>query len=198
MRAICLLLAFAVLMTSCASTTLIQTEPSEADVYVDRVKVGKTPYAYSDTKIVGSSTVFTFKKRGFKDFNYVLTRNEQADVGAIVGGVFFLFPFLWTMRYYPSRIFELEPDRTGQNYNTDMTASPHAANELSNLKDLYDNKALTIEEYNLIKEKLLNNTYNYEKEIVYRLQSLKHLLDKGALTQSEYDTQKRKLLSDID
>lgn len=198
MRAICLLLAFAVLMSSCASTTLIQTEPSEADVYIDRVKVGKTPYPYSDTKIVGSSTIFTFKKKGYKDFNYVLTRNEQADVGAIIGGVLFLFPFLWTMRYYPQRTFELEPDQSRLDFKTDMTSSPQAARELSNLKDLHDARVLTQQEYNSIKERILTNTYNFDKDIVNRLQNLKYLLDKGALTQSEFEDQKSKLLRDLD
>jgi hypothetical protein len=39
--------------------------------------------------------------------NSALSRNERADVGAIIGGIFLLFPFLWTMKYNPVHTYEL-------------------------------------------------------------------------------------------
>jgi len=102
-------LAFAVLFASCSSTTLIQTEPSGAKVYMNEEYKGVTPLSYSDTKIVGSITSVRFEKEGYETLYTTLTRNESADVGAIIGGIFFLFPFLWTMKYNPTHMYELKP-----------------------------------------------------------------------------------------
>ena len=103
------MLAFAVLFASCSSTTLIQTEPSGAKVYMNEEYKGVTPLSYSDTKIVGSITSVRFEKEGYETLYTTLTRNESADVGAIIGGIFFLFPFLWTMKYNPTHLYELKP-----------------------------------------------------------------------------------------
>jgi hypothetical protein len=97
------------LFASCASTTLINTTPAGAKVYLDGEAVGTTPYSHKDTKIVGTTTTIKLEKEGFEPFTTTFSRSEQADVGAIVGGVFFLFPFLWTMKYKPSRTYELIP-----------------------------------------------------------------------------------------
>ena len=71
--------------------------------------MGKTPYTYSDTKTVGSNTRIKLKKEGFEDFETVLSRNEEFQVGACIGGVFFLIPFLWIMGYQPDHNYELSP-----------------------------------------------------------------------------------------
>jgi hypothetical protein len=41
----------------------------------------------------------------------MLARNERVDAGAIVGGLFFWIPFLWTMQYNPSHTYEMVPLR---------------------------------------------------------------------------------------
>jgi len=63
----------------------------------------------TDTKIVGSATPIRLVMEGYDDFNGVLKRNEEANVGAIIGGVFLLFPFLWTMDYKSAHTYELIP-----------------------------------------------------------------------------------------
>ncbi|MFY0564932.1 PEGA domain-containing protein [Archangium lansingense] len=93
----------------CASSTIIRSNPSGADVYIDGSKVGTTPYTYSDTKLVGASTSVKLTKEGYQDFETTLRRNEQADIGAIIGGIFLLVPFLWTMGYNPEHSYELKP-----------------------------------------------------------------------------------------
>lgn len=55
---------------------------------------GVTPLTYSDTKIVGSVTTLRLEKEGYETFNTLLSRNERVDVGAIIGGLFVLVPFL--------------------------------------------------------------------------------------------------------
>ena len=104
-----LILSTAILLSSCASTTVFQTTPSGAKIYMNDEPVGNTPYTYSDTKIVGTTTVVKIKADGFEDFNYVLKRNEEANIGAIIGGVLCLVPFLWVMDYKPMHNFELVP-----------------------------------------------------------------------------------------
>jgi hypothetical protein len=49
------------------------------------------------------------EKEGYEPLNTIFSRNEEVDPGAIVGGVFFLFPFLWTMKYKPTHNYELMP-----------------------------------------------------------------------------------------
>jgi hypothetical protein len=106
---IAIILSTTILLSSCASTTVFQTTPSGAKLYMNGESVGTTPYTYSDTKIVGTTTVVKITAEGYEDFNYVLKRNEEANVGAIIGGVFLLFPFLWVMDYKPMHSFELVP-----------------------------------------------------------------------------------------
>ena len=112
LRSASIILAFSVLFASCSSTTLIQTNPSGAKVYMNDEYKGVTPLSYSDTKIVGSASIVRLELEGYQPLNTVLTRNEAADVGAIIGGVFFLFPFLWTMKYNPVHTYELRPLNT--------------------------------------------------------------------------------------
>ena len=106
-KIIALLLASIIMFSSCVSTTIIQTAPSGAKVYLDGESVGTTPYTHSDTKVVGSTTTVLLKKEGYEDFVTSISRNEEVDVGAVVGGIFFLFPFFWTMKYKPIHNYEL-------------------------------------------------------------------------------------------
>lgn len=109
LRTVAVILVFVILLPGCASTTMFQSVPSGAKLYMNGEYVGKTPYTYSDTKIVGTTTTIRLTAEGYSDFNGVLKRNEEANVGAIIGGVFLLFPFLWVMDYKPVHNFELTP-----------------------------------------------------------------------------------------
>ena len=104
-----MLVAINILLSSCSSTTMLITEPPGAKVYINGEKMGITPYAMTDTKIVGSCSYVVFQKEGYEDLSLNICRDEQVDVGAIIGGVFFLFPFLWTMKYNPVHTYELTP-----------------------------------------------------------------------------------------
>ncbi len=85
---IALLLAGTVLTSSCASSTLLQTNPVGAKLYLDGEPVGTTPYRHSDTKIVGSTTTVRLEKEGYQPLDTYFSRDEEADAGAIVGGHF--------------------------------------------------------------------------------------------------------------
>jgi PEGA domain len=98
------------LTVGCTSTTVIRSEPSGANLYIDGSKMGKTPYTYSDTKIVGSTTHLKLTKEGYEEFDTVIRRDEEFQVGPCIGGVFVLFPLLWVMGYRPEHVYELTPE----------------------------------------------------------------------------------------
>jgi len=158
-KSIPLLLAGSILFTSCASTTMIQSNPSGAKVYLNSESVGTTPFTYRDTKIVGSLTTVELEKEGFDPFYTSFSRNEEADVGAIIGGIFLLFPFLWTMRYKPLRTYELIPssynEQTIPTTNSKESQVKSKADKLRELKQLLDDKIITQEEYEKEKQKIL-------------------------------------------
>ncbi len=153
------MLSGVMLLSGCASTTMIQSVPSGAKLYVDGETVGTTPYSYSDTKITGSSTLLRLEKEGYEVFNTSFSRNEEADVGAIIGGCFVWIPFLWTMKYKPTHTYELspiiennQPEETSVNENHHLKSK---ADRLRELKQLLDEKILTQEEYEKEKRKVL-------------------------------------------
>lgn len=63
----------------------------------------------TDTKIIGSSTTVRLELPGYEVLNAVITRNEEFDAGACLGGVFLLFPFLWIQGYRPFHSYEMRP-----------------------------------------------------------------------------------------
>jgi hypothetical protein len=105
--ALTLLLAFGI--TACTSSTVIRSNVPGARVYLNDMYVGNTPFVMSDTKIVGSTTRVRVEAEGYEPYRGVITRNEVFDVGACIGGVLVLFPFLWIMGYQPDRLYELAP-----------------------------------------------------------------------------------------
>ena len=109
LKRMALLLSAIILFGACASTTLITSIPPGAKVYIDDQPAGKTPYTYSDTKIVGSVTYISLEKEGYAPLNTMMVRDEEVDVGAIIGGFICTVPFLWIMKYKPEHTYELIP-----------------------------------------------------------------------------------------
>lgn len=93
---------------ACSSTTTIVSTDKDAKIYVDHEYRGKGSAIHTDTKIIGSTTNVTLKKDGCRPMTYSFQRSEEFDVGACAGGVFLLFPFLWIMKYKPTRTYEFE------------------------------------------------------------------------------------------
>jgi hypothetical protein len=159
-KMIAVLLAGSILFTNCASTTMILSNPSGAKVYLNGESVGITPYTYKDTKIVGSKTIVKLEKEGYELLNTFISRNEKADVGAIIGGIFILIPFLWTMKYKDIHTYELVPSFGNEQpvIKTNLQQNQHQskAGKLRELKQLLDEKVITQEEYEKEKKKILD------------------------------------------
>jgi hypothetical protein len=163
-KAVALLLAGSMLCTGCTSTTMIQSIPIGAKVYLNGEQVGTTPYTYQDTKIVGSKTNVKLEKQGYQTLNVSFSRDEVVDAGAIIGGIFFFVPFLWTMKYKSLHSYTLTPINYNNNnslietpvINPQQPQQPKSkADKLRELKQLLDDKILTQEEYEKEKKKIL-------------------------------------------
>lgn len=112
LKSMAFFMSLTLLFSSCASSTMIESTPIGAEVYLNGEHVGTTPYKHRDTKIVGSTTDVRIEKEGFETLQTSFSRDEKADVGAIIAGVFVLFPFLWTMKYKPVHSYELKTTDT--------------------------------------------------------------------------------------
>jgi hypothetical protein len=97
----------------CASSTMIQSQPPGARVYVNGAAVGTTPYTMTDTKIVGSTTMIRLELPGYQPLDTTISRNEELDALALVGGILLLVPFLWVMKYQPVHNYQLQPGYGG-------------------------------------------------------------------------------------
>jgi len=171
-KAIVVLLIFAILLPGCVSSTVIDSKPRGAKLYIDGMPVGRTPYSHSDTKIVGSTTHVRLEADGYEPFHSAFSRNEQVDIGAIIGGLFFIFPYLWVMKYAPGRYYELRPlggEQTTYPSNNQQITSPQGTQRMASpanvqkskgdllreIKALYDEGILTLEEYEAEKKKIM-------------------------------------------
>jgi hypothetical protein len=99
----------ALVLQACASTTIIQSQPNGAKLYLNGEPVGNTPYTMTDTKMVGSITTVRLELPGYEPTTTAISRNEEFEVGACIGGVLVLVPFLWIFGYKPVHVFELRP-----------------------------------------------------------------------------------------
>lgn len=161
LRSLSIFLAGLILFTSCSSATIIQSNPSGAKLSINGEPVGITPYTYSDTKIVGSTVAVTLEKEGYEQLSTYFSRDEEVEVGAVIAGFFFLWPFLWTMKYKPARTFELIPSSSDYEavpvYKSEQREAQlkSKAERLRELKQLLDEDVITQEEFEREKKKIL-------------------------------------------
>jgi hypothetical protein len=166
------ILAVVILFSSCASTTLIQSYPSDARVYVDGEFAGRTPFWYTDTKIMGSVTNIDLVKEGYQPLYTSIQRDERLDVGAIFCGFYLLAPFLWSLRYAPTHNYELVPlpqqqvpeeiviPQSNQTIQSNQPSQPEPVSpkvqKLRDLKQMLDEKLITKDDFEKQKQKILD------------------------------------------
>lgn len=129
-KATSLILVAAIFFSSCASTTLIQSMPSGARVYINDEAVGTTPYLHTDTKIVGSTSTVRLEKDGYKPVVTTISRDEKLDAGALIGGLLVTIPFLWILEYKPAHTYEMKPATA--NDQLSVVAEPEKDNSNKN------------------------------------------------------------------
>jgi uncharacterized membrane protein len=136
---------------------MITSEPRGAKVFVNGAYVGKTPLAWSDTKPSLTCTPLKLQKNGYEDFEGFLCKDEELNVGALIGGMFCWPVWIWAYKYFPEHHYIL---KTMQNDSLKYTVddsewSKSTQNdEIETLKKLYSEGILTKEEYEKAKEKI--------------------------------------------
>ena len=157
------------LLLSCSSSTLFVTNPPGANVYVDGNFLGLSPVKYSDSKIAGSSVNVMIEKQGYETLYVSMKRTESFEVGPFIAGWFLIWiPWLWILGYDGTHSYNLAPKAGTETieyvdvYDVEpvyaqpvaqpaaqpTSPSSQKANELRELKTLYDEGILTEKEYN--------------------------------------------------
>lgn len=148
-KAIAFMIAGAVLFSSCASTTLIDSVPTGADLYLDGEYAGVTPHSMTDTKLLGTCTTVRIEKENYHNFYATICRTEEADPGAIIGGVFFFFPFFWAMKYKPTHFYKLQPKTSDNDETLDQLWK--SDNEVKDQKMSVESKPIDADHDGIIK-----------------------------------------------
>lgn len=102
------IILLSLVFAGCSSTTVVRSTDKDARIYVNGEFMGTGSATYTDTKIVGAVNSVTLKKKGCRDADFSFSRSEEFDVGACIGGVLLLFPFLWIMKYKPTHSYSFE------------------------------------------------------------------------------------------
>ena len=101
----------ATFLLSCSSTTVIKSTDKDVRIFVDDEYVGKGTVTHTDQKIVGSATRVTLRKEGCEDQTHVISRNEEVDAGACIGGFLLLVPLLWIEKYKAEHTYEFRCEK---------------------------------------------------------------------------------------
>lgn len=91
---------------ACSSTTTIRSSDPSTKIYVDGEMRGTGMVSITDSKIVGSTTSYRLERPGCQPQFGQFSRNEQMSVGALLGGLVLVVPFLWIMEYKPEHYVE--------------------------------------------------------------------------------------------
>ncbi len=175
-KVIALTMAIVVLFSSCSSTTLIQSYPTDASVYIDGEFVGHTPYWYTDTKIMGSITDIDLVKDGYEPLYTSIQRSERIDVAAVVGGFYLLAPFLWSLRYAPVHSYQLIPLPQSSVSNEVVTSEPS--------QEIQPTEQVQQPQPEAVSPK------------IQKLRELKQMLDEKLITKDDFEKQKQKILDE--
>jgi hypothetical protein len=146
------------MMTGCVSTSVIQSSPNGAKIYIDGQSVGVTPYTYSDKKIIGTTHLFKLEKEGFAPEYGSFSRNAAWNKTAVLAGCISIVPFLWAKDYPSDSTYDLRPIITiiePEKVTVDPLKTKSKAERLFELKQLLDAKAITEEEFKIEKKKIL-------------------------------------------
>ena len=66
-------------VAGCAASTVLQSQPPGARVFLNGVPVGVTPYTMTDTNMSGSTVQVRLEYPGFDPFNTMIARSEELE-----------------------------------------------------------------------------------------------------------------------
>ena len=103
-----LIVLAALLASACTSSTVIRSSDPDSRIYVNGEYMGTGEAYYSDEEVAFSRNKVEIRKAGCRSEYHSFRRNEEADIGAIVGGIILTVPFLWVTEYKPYRSYEYD------------------------------------------------------------------------------------------
>ena len=103
-----LVLATALMLGACSSSTTIRVSDPDARIYVNGEYVGTGKANYSDRKPAFTRQEVTVRREGCAEEQYSFRRNERPDIGAIIGAYFLAVPILWVTQYKGDHAYEYD------------------------------------------------------------------------------------------
>lgn len=94
-------------LAGCASTTTINSVPASAEIWIDGMKVGNTPYTHTDEDLSFSTKYVQLKKAGYQDFSGTIKRDKMNTQNFIISFLCFWPGFLWSWEYPPTYTFSM-------------------------------------------------------------------------------------------
>jgi len=151
------LLAVVIFIASCTSTTRITSEPPGATVLIDGVVAGETPLVYEDSKISFEKTNIILQKEGYVDINSIIAKDDEVNVGAVVGGACLFWPlWLWTFEYEDQYHYVLAPI-DGQGYlDVEKKLPDRKMEQINELNEMYKEGIIDQEEFEILKKRIMD------------------------------------------
>ena len=105
-----LLLLSAMRVTACSSSAVIRSSDPDSRIYVNSeyMGTGQGHANSTDQKVALSKNDVEIRKDGCAAENTSFRRSQEADVGAIVGGILGTVPLLWVAGYKPHHGYDFE------------------------------------------------------------------------------------------
>ncbi len=151
--------AASVAFAACSSTTMIQSSPTNAKLYINEEYIGTTPYEYKDSKINGSITDVRLEKEGYEPFTARLYRNEQINGATAVGGLVVWPLYLWVMEYKTSHTYLLRQLAVEPSVQNNIQAEAKSnVSYLADIQALLSSNVITASEFETYRKRLLNNS----------------------------------------
>ena len=103
-----LLLLSAMRVTACSSTAVSRSSDPDSRIYVNGEYMGTGHSHYTDQKVALSNNDVEIQKDGCVAGKTSFSRSQEAEVGAIVGGILGTVPLLWVAGYKPHHSYDFE------------------------------------------------------------------------------------------
>ena len=106
-RGMSLVLLLAFIIAGCSHTTLINTNPSGANVVIDGNDLGLSPVTFNDSSGVPKSFILKVKKSGYKEINLPIKQSYRGDITLfwLLPGI---IPYFFTATLNDGYTFNLE------------------------------------------------------------------------------------------
>lgn len=100
----------AVALSACSHTSMINTEPEDAEVYINGVPVGRTPTVYKSHSGTPETYYLKIEKPGYQTLkNVTIERRYRADLSLVLLVLAFV-PYFFSARLEDQYVFHLIPE----------------------------------------------------------------------------------------